>query len=264
MTDDVKLIHGDCLEVLRSLPDGSVDCVVTSPPYDKMRRYASGHRLCADTIATELLRVCGDGAVVVWVVNDQTLGGSETGSSFRQALTFMERGWRLHDTMIFAKQNPVPVNDKRYLPSFEYMFVFSKGAPATFSPLLEPCKMAGKISTGTMRHNLSTSSRRWNYGRAYGATKPRKNIWFYPIGVERVPEHPAVFPLALATDHIKTWTNEGDTVLDPFLGSGTTGVAAKTTGRKFIGIEIDKGYFDIASKRIEAAQRERSEQLIPA
>lgn len=193
--------------------------------------------------------------VVVWVVNDATINGSETGTSFRQALFFMENGFNLHDTMIYEKSNPIPQNHNRYEQCFEYMFVFSKGKPKTFNPIKETTKNAGKymnwggrptkMDDNQCRRHRETELRQCN------SQKIRKNIFTYAIGVDRgIKGHPAIFPLALARDHILSWSNEGDTVLDCFMGSGTTGIAAIDVGRNFVGIEISPEYMELAKSRI--------------
>ena len=245
---------GDCLEVMKDIPDGSVDLTVTSPPYDNLRTYNGTLNDWTQekwqAIIRELFRVTKDGGVVVWVVGDATINGSETGTSFRQALYAMECGFRLHDTMIYAKPNfsAVGALSVRYAQVFEFMFVLSKGAPNTFNPIKDrPNKCAGESRRGTIR-------------QADGSTKPmsktitikeygqRFNIWEIAPQVQK--GHPAPFPEALAHDHIISWSNPGDTVLDPFMGSGTTGVACVKTKRDFIGIELDDVYFKIAEQRI--------------
>lgn len=246
----VTLYCGDSREVLPHLEADSIGATITSPPYDGMRVYHAGHALDTGLISRELLRVSRPGSVVVWVVNDQTEEGSESCTSFRHAIQFRETGFLLHDTMIFAKENPMPVNDRRYMSSFEYMFVFSKGQPRTFNPILEACLNAGRTTSGTQRHDLTNSTTKWGIGRPVKDKKPRSNIWYYPVGVERIPGHPAVFPLALARDHVRSWTSEGDVILDPFAGSGTTLLAAKEAGLPAIGIELNEGYCEIAAKRL--------------
>lgn len=243
------LINADCLEAMRSMHDASVDLVVTSPPYDDLRTYNNGAAFTFEVfkaIALELARVLKPGGVIVWNVADATVKGSETGSSFRQALHFMSLGLNLHDTMIFEKQNPVPYHHNRYQPCFEYMFVFSRGKPKAFTPILVPTKGS---NGGSMQRQRDGSTRKFNSGGECKSTKYRRNIWVYPVGSDR-SGHPAVFPLQMAHDHILSWSKPGDVVLDPFLGSGTTGIAALETCRKFIGIERDKTYFKIAEKRL--------------
>ena len=251
------LMNADCLQATCVIPDGSVDLTVTSPPYDNLRTYNNSltdwNRDKWRAILRQLFRVTVDGGVVVWVVADATIKGSETGTSFRQAIDAMEVGFNLHDTMVWAKPNPVPTQHTRYQAATEYMFVFSKGVPKTTNILREPSKSAGGVrkkhrAVGGGHDDNSDGSYR------YAADKIRSNFWIIPVGASSSGEkHPAAFPLALATDHVLSWSNEGDIVLDPFLGSGTTGVACKNAGRNFIGIERDPEYFKIASDRIAAA-----------
>lgn len=249
-----KLYLGDCAEVLKNCPDETIDLVVTSPPYDNLRTY-NGYTFDFESIAKELARVLKPGGVIVWVVNDATVKGSETGSSFRQALYFMSLGLNLHDTMIYEKLNPVPYKHNRYQPCFEYMFVLSKGVPKTFNPLTEPCKLAGRKNGKPTQYNADNNAK-FNSSEMIRDEKYRRSIWGYMVGnvsegFDAKWKHPAKFPTQLALDHIQSWSNPGDTVLDPFLGSGTTGVAALQLGRQFRGIEISEEYFNIARERIE-------------
>jgi DNA modification methylase len=249
----VELHNADCLEAMKDIPDGSVDLTVTSPPYDNLRSYNGNNDQWGEhvwkQVLEDLYRVTKDGGVVVWVVGDATIKGSETGTSFKQALWAMECGFRLHDTMIWEKPNPIPRTHRRYEQAFEYMFVLSKGAPQRWNPLMVPCKNAGKPRTGTIQQSSDGVRSAKHKGGDCAATKQSSNVWRFPGGSKT--SHPAEFPLVLAADHIKSWSNEGDTILDPFMGSGTTGVAAKNLGRNFIGIEMDAEYFKIAQERID-------------
>ena len=242
-----KVIQGDCLEVMKQMPDKCVDLVVTSPPYDNLRKY-EGYQFDFEGIARELLRVTKEGGVVVWVVSDAVVGGSETGTSFTQALHFKKIGFLLHDTMIWRKPNPMPhVKRTCYTPSFEYMFVFSKGKICTSNILTEPTKYAGKV---LKTHTTNPESiRKKNIDKPTNHTKIRPNVWEYVVAGTNYG-HPAIFPLALARDHIESWSNKGNTILDPFLGSGTTAVAAKQLGRNYIGIELSEKYCKIAEERL--------------
>lgn len=254
----VDLRLGDCLELMKDIPDCSVDLTVTSPPYDNLRTYNGNIEQWNfekfKEIAKELYRVTANGGVVVWVVGDATIKGSETGTSFRQALHFMDCGFNLHDTMIWEKTGMLPTQD-RYYNIFEYMFVFSKGKPKAMNFICDHKTTAGGriqkkdacINKGKQKDGAGTFVRN-EYSR-------RTNIWRITIGKNKETQgHPAPFPEQLAKDHIITWSNEGDAVLDCFMGSGTTGVACVNTNRNFIGIELDEGYFNIAKKRIEEAQ----------
>lgn len=258
----MNLMHGDCLEMMKLIPDGSVDLTVTSPPYDNLRTYNGSLDDWGpekwEAVLRELSRVTAKGGAVVWVVSDATVKGSETGTSFKQALYAIQCGFNLHDTMIWEKStfSAVGALQTRYAPVFEYMFVFSKGKPKTFNPIKDkPNKHFGAKHHGTVRQ--TDGSTKVVAGASNGKTiaefGQRHNVW--RINEEKVLNklHPAVFPEEIARDHVISWSNPGDTVLDPFLGSGTTGVAAANTGRKFIGIERDDKYFAIAQKRIEDA-----------
>lgn len=250
------LHHGDCLEVMRGIASASVDLTVTSPPYDNLRTYNGSLNDWTpakwQAIIAELYRVTKPGGVVVWVVADITKDGSETGTSFRQALYAVDCGFNLHDTMIWWKRNAMPqVARNRYTQAHEYMFVFSKGPPATANLLREPSKAAGKVRTRKGSSNPESIDR--TRTNVTSDTKTRQNIFDVPVGGFS-HGHPAVFPIALAKDHILSWSNPGDLVLDLFLGSGTTGVAAIQSGRRFIGIERDPDYFAICQKRIGEAR----------
>ena len=222
--------------------------------YDNLRKY-NGFTWDFEETAKQLYRVTKNGGVVVWVVSDATVKGSESGTSFRQALYFMEIGFKLHDTMIYQKANYIPLTHNRYEQSFEYMFVFVKGKLNTFNPIMVPCKNAGKIeSYGSQRRKQidANQAMRAPEGITYMATKEEKihpNIFTYTCGGSKTG-HPAPFPDKLAEQHILSWSNKDDVVLDPFMGSGTTALMAKKAGRKYIGFEISKEYCDLAEKRI--------------
>jgi len=262
-TNTFELIKGDCLEVMGSIPDGSVDLTVTSPPYDNLRSYNGIADLWCESAwksaIQELCRVAKTGGVVVWVVNDASIKGSETGTSFRQALHAMDCGFNLHDTMIYQKEGP-PLTHNRYEQKFEYMFVWSKGRPRVFNGLRDASKHAGKArKSTTLRRGGDALSPR-NASGVISETKLRGNVWRFGVGhgksaTDKIAhEHPAIFPERLAYDHIFSWSDRGDVVLDPFMGSGTTGVACANLGRSFIGIELDDTYFEIAKSRITAAR----------
>jgi site-specific DNA-methyltransferase (adenine-specific) len=256
---------GDCLERMKEIPDASVDLVVTSPPYDNLRDY-NGYSFEFEKIAMELTRVIKDGGVIVWVVGDATIKGSESGTSFRQSLYFKDVcRLNLHDTMIWNKGefSAVGALKTRYAPVFEYMFIFTKGKLATFNPIKDkPNKGAGRIISGNIRQADGTTKRMSSSGSVISEFGQRFNIWEMPgVKSRKDTRHPAPFPIALATDHILSWSNPGDIVLDPFLGSGTTGVAALDLDRRFIGIEISEEYFQIAQSRLQTIIDEKSQLL---
>lgn len=254
------IICGDNVATMATFPDACIDLVVTSPPYDNLRTYG-GHSWDFEGVARQLWRAIKPGGVVVWVVADATIDGSETGTSFRQALRFMEIGFRLHDTMIYLKPSfPFP-DHVRCHQVFEYMFCLSKGDVKTFNQIKDRKTVTGGKPLGgdykrdtngksVMRPGSDQRGLRGEFGG-------RQNVWYIENGGTTSSDdavafnHPAIFPEALARDHILSWSNEGDIALDPFNGSGTTTKMARLLGRKFIGIEINPDYCEIARKRIE-------------
>ena len=249
------IYHGDCVDVMRTFPEGVIDLTVTSPPYDNLRTY-KGYAFNFEGIAKELYRVTKDGGVVVWVVNDATIKGSETGTSFRQALYFKEIGFNLHDTMIYEKAGCSLPSPNRYLQCFEYMFVFSKGKPKTYNLIcdrknrFERWGKTKKVREADGSFSLRQTKPFREYGRRY-------NIWRYVPGGQGnsssdkfIFKHPAIFPEQLAQDHILSWSNVGDIVLDPMCGSGTTCKMAVKNERNYIGIDISEEYVEIARRRI--------------
>jgi len=259
----MKLMLGDCIEQMKKIPDGSVDLTVTSPPYDTLRTYNGNNDRWNEhvwqTAISELHRVTAEGGVVVWVVGDATVKGGETGTSFKQTLHAMGCGFTLHDTMIWRKSNFSNPATTRYHQVFEYMFVWSKGAPRTFNAIKDrENKYAGKI--GSYGSNTVTQPDGSKVERAKKTNTDfgmRHNVWDIrtagQTGEAKKHDHPAMFPVEMAQDHIISWSNEGDIILDPFMGSGTTGVACVNTNRIFVGIELDPEYFATAQQRIHVA-----------
>jgi DNA modification methylase len=253
---EVKLHLGDCANVMAEFEPDCIDLTVTSPPYDNLRDY-KGYVFEFEAIAAELYRVTKPGGVIVWVVADATINGSETGTSFLQALHFMELGFNLHDTMIYRKINPIPLTHNRYEQEYEYMFIFSKGRPVCWNPLMKKNVGSGKKISWSSREVEKGAARRCRNETTVTKDKSyRGNIWDYVIAKDKIGNHPAPFPEALARDHILSWSNPGDLVLDPMMGSGTTGKMAVKYERNFIGIDISDEYLKIAEKRIHDAQQQ--------
>lgn len=238
-----KIYVESCLDTMARMEDGSIDLVLTSPPYDNLRDY-EGYSFDFEEIAKELYRVVKDNGVLVWVIGDATIKGSETGSSFRQALHFMDLGFKLHDTMIYEKNSPAyPAqrNGNRYTQIFEYMFVFAKGRVPNQLICDKPNKWAGhKDFSGKLKNPVPDFS-------------PRNNIWKYTTSFNGV-KHPAPFPEALAEDHILSWSKPGQIVYDPFMGSGTTAKMAMLNDRLYIGSEVSQNYTDLAIERLRGAK----------
>ena len=262
-----KIVCGDNASVMGTFPSESIDLVVTSPPYDDLRTYSAGKPMSElwdfESVAQQLWRTIKPGGVVVWIVSDATVNGSETGTSFRQALRFMEIGFRLHDTMVYEKDScPFPETN-RYYPVSEMMFILSKGKPISVNLIADRVNScAGQnVATGTQREADGSLSRvsasRVAPDRTVKKFGVRGNVWKYQVGFGKVSrdrfahKHPAIFPEKLARDHIVSWSNEGDIVLDPFNGSGTTTKMAREMGRHYIGIEVNPEYCESARKRIE-------------
>ena len=269
-----KIYNIDCLSGLKELENDSVNLTVTSPPYDNLRTYGNitdWNFEIFKPIAEELYRVTKPGGIVVWIVGDAAINGSETGSSFRQALYFQEIGFKIHDTMIYHKNSsafPARIDSKRYTQIFEYMFVFVKGKIRNDIKLIadKRNKWAGWTNWG--QHTQYDSE--GNLVKAQNI-KPiaefslRTNIWKYNVSFnDKIVKHPAVFPEQLAEDCILSWSVEGDTVLDPFMGSGTTAKMAMINNRNFIGFEINEEYYNGILKRLDtfiSADKNKTSEL---
>ena len=259
---------GDAAKVLKDFNDNCIDLTVTSPPYDDLRTYGVKSKFTFDfeKIAKELYRVTKEGGAAVWIVGDRTIDGDETATSFRQVLGFKDLGFRLHDTMIYAKKAARYPETVRYSNIFEYMFILSKGAPRTFNPIrVDRSKYARQTNHAGNRNREGKLT--WKEFK-YTPFKSKTNIWEYGTGFnisttdEVAFDHPAIFPDKLAQDHIKTWSNKGDLVLDPFAGSGTTLKAAHQLNRKWVGIEINPDYVQLAKKRLTPyVQQQRLDQF---
>lgn len=251
-----RVLHGNCAEIMADMPAESVDLTVTSPPYDKLRSY-KGFVFPFEDIAEQLFRITKQGGVVVWVVGDShDKKGSETLTSFKQAIHFKEIGFNVHDTMIYQKNSyPFPPSN-RYYQQFEYMFVLSKGKPKTSNLLRQETKWrksTDEVST-TRQKDGTTKEMKYEKGKK---DRVRDNVWLLNTGYMRTTkdkfayEHPAMFPEQLAQDHILTWSNEGDIVFDPMCGAGTTLKMAHLNNRNFIGIDTSIEYVELSQKRLE-------------
>ncbi|HPC09704.1 MAG TPA: site-specific DNA-methyltransferase [archaeon] len=256
-----KIYNENCLETMKRMEDNFVDLTVTSPPYDNLRQY-NGYSFDFENVAKELFRVTKQGGVVVWVVGDATVKGSESGTSFKQALYFKEIGFNLHDTMIYAKNSYMPLTHNRYEQQFEYMFVLSKGKPKTFNPIMIPSLTAGtKRNRGSSKANEKTYAERLREEKTtVNSEKQKPNIWFYDVGKNDKTKHNAPFPEQLAQDHILSWSNENDLVYDPFMGSGTTAKMSILNNRNWVGSEISSEYCKIIEERVKKAREEKRKE----
>jgi len=261
-----KILHGDCTEIMKDIKIESIDLTVTSPPYDYLRDYnknikedeSNTFSFPFDEIVNQLYRITKKGGIVVWVVGDQVVKGGESCSSFKQALTFVEKGFLLYDTMIYHKNGSPFPEKKRYSQVFEYMFVFSKGKPKTTNIIKDKKnKWAGYSNFGKRMMRTKDGSMKEMPKFEINEYGARYNVWNYNTGKgystkdDIAFNHPAIFPEELAEDHILSWSNEGDVVLDPMCGSGTVLKMAKMNNRDYIGIDVDESYVKISEERVK-------------
>ena len=248
-----KIYNENCLDTMAKMKDNFIDLTVTSPPYDNLRKY-KGYSFDFESVAKELYRTTKDGGVVVWNVSDSTDKGSESGTSFKQALYFMQCGFKLHDTMIWIKDGGGAVgSNKCYTQNFEYMFVFAKGTINTFNLIYDkPNKSFGKDKSGVGRRTKE-GEHKIEKRKASKEFSRRNNYWYI---APQKGEHPAVMPEKLANDHIISWSNESDIIYDPFMGSGTTAKMAKLNNRNYIGSEISEEYCKIIEERLADHQKQ--------
>lgn len=269
-----QLYNEDCLVTMANMDDNLVDLTLTSPPYDDLRTYNqhisgnktkyNGYSFPFEEIAKELYRITKKGGVVVWVVGDATNEGTETGTSFRQALYFKECGFNLYDTMIYQKTGTPFPQKKRYNQTFEYMFVFSKGKPSTFNPIMKKNATAGAVRHSRKFRNADGEMVPGFNGKPVNEYGIENNIWLIKNGMNKSTkdlvafEHPAIFPEELASKHIITWTKKNDLVYDPFMGSGTTAKMSILLDRNWIGSELDSTYSDICNRRLKTIVKQSS------
>jgi len=257
-----KIYNMDCIEGMKQIDDDGIDLVITSPPYDSLREY-NGYNFNFIKTALELYRVIKTGGILVWIIGDSVKDGSETLTSFKHALIFKEIGFNLHDTMIYEK-NAFPFPDKtRYSQVFEYMFILSKGFPKTTNIKQIPTKLSNRIKNKTSCYrtpNGNTKPMKYETGKGL---RNKKNVWCYEVGYMKTTKdkdaykHPAMFPEKLVKDHLLSWSNEEDIVLDPFLGSGTSCLTAWKYNRHFIGFEINPEYYDLSMKRLSKVKNQK-------
>jgi len=264
-----QILCGNCNELLDTIQSESIDLTITSPPYGNLRDY-HGYVLNTNDLSMQLLRITKPGGIVVWVVGDETINGSESGESFKQALQFIQHGWLLHDTMIYAKSSfsyPSTKESMRYHQQFEFMFIFSKGKPKTFNPIMDKLNAYKQGGGDCKRQKDGTLKRGKRSGTPLNKYGMRNNIWTYVTGgghhsdFKRSSEHPATFPDQLAIDHIKSWSNKGDLILDPMCGSGTTCAMAYKLGRNYIGIDISPDYCQLAKDKIKYEEKIKAGEI---
>lgn len=250
--DSVTIYNADCRDVFPSLP--AIDLCVTSPPYDALRDY-NGCTWDFDIFMNVALWLSLTTKNIVWIVNDSCVDEGETGNSFRHALEFMRLGYKLHDTMIWEKSNFSNPSHNRYHQLFEYMFIFKTNS-ISFNPIKDKVNItsgSGPLGKNTFREKSGGLAERKSV--IISDLGMRGNVWKMNTTGQENPckaiKHPATFPYKLAHDHIVSWSDPGDLIVDPFLGSGTTLRAAKDLGRKAIGIEISEEYCEEAAREMQ-------------
>ena len=237
------------------MPEHCVDLVVTSPPYDNLRDY-NGYNFDAESVGLGIMHVLKEGGVAVWVVGDRIDGGRSL-TSFEHAIMFRDLGFRVHDVMIYQKKNTPFMRSNAYTNAYELMLVLSKGTPKTFNPLTCPTVRNGKETAVYGKGPDGDNSKR----RAVTLRKEKTliNIWQYAVGLGGTTrdryafEHKALFPEKLAADHILSWSNPGDIVLDPMCGAGTTLKMAALNGRQWFGIDVSEEYIALSARRVAEA-----------
>ena len=256
-----KIYNMDCVEGIKTLPDSCIDLTVTSPPYDDMRAYDSGDIFSwskCEELIKQLYRVTKEGGTVVWVVADSVSNGDESGTSFWQALAFKRLGFKLKDTMIYIKNGGINAGAlNAYQQKFEYMFVFTKGKQKTYNLIKDRPNKYVEDRIKKKKQKDGTYKEQHFKAEKFGV---RYNYWIYDTGSGKSTkdkiayEHPAIFPEQLVQDHIISWSNEGDVILDPFMGSGTTAKMAMLNNRNYIGFELSEEYCNIANERLKKCQ----------
>jgi DNA modification methylase len=252
------IYQGDNCSLLKHIPDNSVDMAITSPPYDGLRTYNSKWVFDFEMLSKELYRTLKPGGVLVWVVGDSVENGGETLTSMRQAIHFVDVcGFRMHDTMIYQKDGAPFPESNRYLQEFEYMLVLSKGAPRVHNLLTDKTLYGASATNSSRLKGGSTEKFQYELKKP---TRTLPNVWYVTSGYMKTTKdkeafaHPAMFPEKLAERHILTWSNPGDIVIDPFMGSGTTAKMCKIHGRKWWGCDVSQVYCDLARQRLLTTQ----------
>lgn len=253
-----KVFNENCLDTLHHMPDNFVDLVLTSPSYDNIRKYKGYSQFEFEKTAIELSRVLKDGGIIAWIVADETVSGSETGSSFKQPLFFKQLNLRLHDTMILERNtsaHPAKPDGLRYTSCFDYIFLFSKGRPKTVNLISDKKNKYFGIPNRGQKTDRDKNDFLVHKNKVTSKSEysPRTNIWRYVTSTgDKISHlHPGTFTKELARDIIISFSNKLDLVYDPFSGSGTTLLIAKELDRKYCGSEVVKDYHSLILERLK-------------
>lgn len=254
-----QIITGDCAAVLPTL-DEPPALVVSSPPYGKLRDYG-GHEFDTEGVIAAVAAAVPEGGIVVWNVRELVMpDGFLRCLDAEHAAMFEAHGVHLREKLVWEKPSSgVGRFLGRHGISHEYILVMTRGKPSRRPTVLRdrPNKTAGEIYT---KWRAGEEGWKRTDGRV---TVPshgyRRTVWSCSVGKHhsatdfgRAHEHPAIFPLQLIRDLIKTYSSPGDLVLDPMCGSGTTVKAAVLEGRRAVGIEIHPPYAELARERMAA------------
>ena len=257
-TNEIRI--GDNAEVLSTMPADSVHLALTSPPYGTLRTYDGKPQWDFAALRRELLRVLVDGGIVAWVVGDQVVQGGKRCIPEEHTLAFRDSGFVVHDIIIYHKLGcPSRPRNNAHWNVHDRIIIASKGKPRTVNPDRIPCNTAGDVKgKGYQRAKDGGVSTRSRSG-PIADTKPESNLWSFMAGWPVTTadkfaySHPALMPEPLAAKIINAFSVEGDIVLDPFAGAGTTMEIAKLLNRRWCGIEISERYAELARRRVESA-----------
>lgn len=270
--DMVVLHHGDALEVARTLEPGSVDCIVTSPPYYGLRDYGAEGQYGREGTPTEYVEtmralfselrgaLADDGTLWLNVGDSYGPGKQLMGMPWRVALALQDDGWILRNAIVWHKPNAMPESVRdRLRGTYEQVFLFAKKPRYSFwlDEIREPHNPVSIARAGRSRKTAyapdgqTPGKRKETTPNPLGANPG--DMWSIPTKPFR-EAHSAVMPPELARRCILAGSRPGATVLDPFSGSGTTGMVAREEGRKYVGVEISADYLDLSlNTRLNAA-----------
>jgi site-specific DNA-methyltransferase (cytosine-N4-specific) len=266
-----QIIQGDCLTVLPQLPAESVDLIVTSPPYADSRKNTYGGVAPDDyvawfmPIAAELKRVLKPQGTFILNIKEKVVGGERHTYVIELILAMRQQGWLWTEEFVWHKKNSYPGKwPNRFRDSWERCLQFNK--QKQFHMYQDSVMIPMGDWAKSRLRNLSEADQRRDESKAKSGFGKRVANWVgrtmvYPTNVLHLATetgnrgHSAAFPLELPKWFIKLFTQEGDLILDPFMGSGTSAIAARQLDRYYLGIEIQSEYIDIAEKSLRALQR---------
>lgn len=259
------ILHCDCLDGMRQLPDNSIPLAVTSSPYDAIRTYG-GHAFAFEPVAKELWRITAPGGVVVWVIADQVIKGSLTGTKHRQVLHFLDLGFRLHNEITLTTVNTPLPQKIRYAQNSQTAYVLAKGRPHAVNLLRDkPNKSAGVFKREWVARSKDGTMRKGYYGKCIAPYSLRGDVWTYLVGNNHTTKdklsHPSPMAEQMAEDLIISFSRPGELVFDPMAGSGTTCKMALLNHRSYLGMEIHEPYWREAVERLSKYQEEYRRRL---